>query len=82
MKLIIIQTSDEIKPHECFHVVAINIQDNTSYVGWSKDSTSEIVDYSWCKANQSLNVGTRVHGYLSKSLSSNSKKLPLLIVNN
>jgi hypothetical protein len=66
--------------YECFHVVARNLKDNTYYVGYSRESTSEIEDFCWCKANQILHVGRVVHGYLSKS--SNSKKLPMLVINN
>jgi len=68
--------------HECFHVVAKDILDGTYYVGYSKDFKTDIEDFCWCKANQPLNVGRVVHGYLSKSSSSNSKKLPMLVVNN
>ena len=68
--------------YDCFHVLAKNIKDKTYYVGWSKDSTSEIVDYCWCNTNGALNVEKIIRGYLSMPPSYNPKKLPMLVVSN
>ncbi|MEC4816011.1 MAG: hypothetical protein SAK29_22475 [Scytonema sp. PMC 1069.18] len=64
--------------HECFRVIARNIEDGTYFVGCIKPSAVEPEDFCWCATNQPLNVGQLIHGYLFNSLESN--KIPLLLI--
>lgn len=52
--------------------------DKSYYVQYLKDLETMSVEYCWCRANQALEIGTEVDGYLCPNNSLDS--LPTLIV--
>jgi len=61
-----------------FRVVAKDSLDKSYFIVYSKDNKSGKDEFSWCRANQLLKLGSEIEGYLCPS--ADSADLPTLIV--